>query len=209
MKKCLFFSLVLIMFTTAAEAQIKFGIKGGVSSSNIKVDDMVKVTAGTEEYKLETSNATVGFHFGVFTRVKFFNVFVQPELLFASSGGEIKITDINGVSTIREQKFNRIQIPVMVGAKFGPARIEAGPVANFMLSSKSDLFDTQSYSEDFKKATIGYQAGVGIDILKTLTVDLRYEGSLSKVASGVKIGGTNFPFDERNPQWVLSLGLFF
>jgi hypothetical protein len=209
MKKYFVIVFSLLMLSAGAGAQIKFGLKGGISSSTIKVDDLVAIDPGTSEYYLETSDATLGFHVGVFTRIKFFNLFLQPELLFASSGGEIKVTDIDDVSTIKEQTFNKIQIPVMLGFKLGPAHIAAGPVASFILSTKSDMFDTQAYVEDFKKATFGYQAGVGIDILKKLTLDLKYEGSLSNVASGVTIDGTYYAFDERNSQLILSLGIFF
>ncbi|MCK7531208.1 MAG: hypothetical protein MZV63_09280 [Marinilabiliales bacterium] len=39
----------------------------------------------------------------------------------------------------------------------------------------------------YNKATFGYQAGVGFDLLKRLTVDVRYEGNLSKFGEEVMI----------------------
>ncbi|GAH15956.1 unnamed protein product, partial [marine sediment metagenome] len=63
--------------------------------------------------------------------------------------------------------------------------------------SKADLFDTAGYEEKYKSATFGYQAGVGIDILKKVTFDFRYEGNLNKLGDGMTIGGEDFNFDSR------------
>jgi len=210
MKKILIAALMLLGLAYYSNAQfLRFGIKGGISSSTVKVNDVVKLTDGSAEYKLKTYNPSVGFQFGVFARIKVFNLFLQPEVLFANSGGEVKIREVNADSSfIRSQHFNRISIPVMVGTKVGPIRLEAGPAFSFTLSQKNDLFDMQGYKEDFKKATIGYQAGLGFDLFKKVTFDLKYEGSLSKLGSGVTIGGTTYPYDTRTSQWIASIGIF-
>ena len=65
------------------------------------------------------------------------------------------------------------------------------------------------YKEEFNGATWGYQIGVGLDILKKVTIDLKYEGNLSKLADGVKIGDQTMNFDSRNSQFVATLGFFF
>ncbi len=205
MKKYIFISLLLLIFSAGQSfGQIKLGLRAGISSSNVKVDDVVKI--GSEEYKLKSGDPKVGFHFGLVSRIQLFNLFVQPELLFTSSGGDVKVTDINGFTTVKEQKYNKLDIPVLAGIKFGPARIEVGPVASVLLSSKSELFDNGK--ETMKNATIGYQAGVGLDISR-LAIDLKYEGNLSKLGDGVKIGGDEYNFDTRNSQLILSLGFFF
>ena len=204
MKKYIFISVLLLILTAGQSfGQIKLGIRAGISSSNVKVDDIVRT--GSDEYKLKSGDPMVGFHFGLMSRIQLFNVYVQPELLFTSSGGNVKVTDING-TTIKEQKYNKLDIPVLAGLKFGPARIEVGPVASVLLSSKSDLITDGKAT--MKNATIGYQAGVGLDISR-LAIDLKYEGNLSKLGDGVKIGSEEYNFDTRNSQIILSLGFFF
>ena len=37
------------------------------------------------------------------------------------------------------------------------------------------------YEEKFNGATWGYQVGVGLDIFKKITIDVKYEGNLSKL----------------------------
>jgi hypothetical protein len=42
-----------------------------------------------------------------------------------------------------------------------------------------------------------------------LAVDLRYEGSLSKLGDGMTIGGQKCNFDSRISQWVFGVGYWF
>ena len=103
----------------------------------------------------------------------------------------------------------------MIGWKFGPARVGLGPVASVMLSEKDGLKDKitditdDTVDNNLKKAVFGYQVGVGLDIFKFATVDLKYEGNLSKLGESLAIAGQDFTFDQRNPQIILSLGIFF
>ena len=211
MKK-VFLLLIAISLFASANAQIKFGVKGGVSSSTIKMNDIITIQ-GVEEYSLEgLKNTYVGFHAGFMTRVTFFGGFIQPELYFSSTGGEVEVTNLlmqpPDVS-IKKMEFKKLDIPVLVGFKFGPARINAGPVASIIIDSKADLIETAGYEENLRGASFGYQAGVGIDILNKISLDVRYEGNLSKLGDGVTVGGNDFEFDSRNSQLIFSLGIFF
>ncbi|NOY36829.1 MAG: PorT family protein [Chlorobi bacterium] len=207
MKKYFAFFLVLMLPMMAHAQFLKFGIRGGLNTSHLNLDKKLVVTPGSEEYVLEgLKDATYGFHFGAFMRVKVAMLSLQPELIFTSTGGEVKVTDINGVEDIKNMNFNRVNVPLLVGLNIGPLRLHGGPVGTFTISSTSDLFN---YEDNLKAATFGYQAGIGIDLLKKITFDVRHEGNLSKLGSGVTIGGQDFTLDTRNPQWIFSLGLFF
>lgn len=77
----------------------------------------------------------------------------------------------------------------------------AGPIASFNINSEiKDAIETVDDVE-FKKSTLGYQAGLGVDI-GNLSVDAKYEGGLSSVTDNI---GT-FETDNRINQWVLSVG---
>ncbi len=211
----LFILIFCLSVVSGLNAQIKFGLKGGVNSSAIKLNEVITVTSGTEEYDLEgLTERTIGFHGGFMLRVTFFGAFIQPELLFTSTGGKVTVKDIYNYNPSKsgewteKLEFKKLDFPVMVGYKFGPARLQFGPVASFIISSKTDLFDTAGYEEKYKSATFGYQAGVGIDILKKVTFDFRYEGNLSKLGDGMTISGEDFNFDSRPNQLIFSLGIF-
>jgi opacity protein-like surface antigen len=58
--------------------------------------------------------------------------------------------------------------------------------------------------------TIGYQAGLGFDLLNTLTVDLRYEGNIKKYQNQIEnLTGTKVNLDDRTSSFILSLGIMF
>lgn len=210
----LFIFIFCLSVVFGVNAQIKFGLKGGVNSSAIKLNEVITVS-GEEKYSLEgLSERTIGFHGGFMLRVTFFGAFIQPELLFTSTGGEVQVKDLLGFDQTKPEwtetlEFKKLDFPVMIGYKFGPARLQFGPVASFIISSKADLFNNAGYEEKYKSAIFGYQAGVGIDILKKVTFDFRYEGNLSKLGDGMTISGEDFNFDSRPNQLIFSLGIFF
>ncbi len=226
MKRIILLASVLVIFQFTSEAQLlRFGVKGGVSSSKFSVDNTtledIQTTQGVRDILIEQGESKLGLHFGVFGRVQITGLFIQPELLFTQTRGEFVINEIdpsNNEETIEsftEQKFNKLDIPVMVGWKFGPARVGLGPVASIMLSEKDGLMDKINDMSDetvetgLNKAVFGYQVGVGLDILKFATIDFKYEGNLSKLGESINIGDQSFAFDQRNPQLIVSLGIFF
>jgi hypothetical protein len=204
-KNILLILFVLISFD--AFSQLKVGLRVGITSSTIKADDF---TAGN--YKVETlSGSKVGLQGGLMARLTIVKFFIQPEALISTSGGDVRISDIsNGTSKISKQKFTKLDVPVMVGTKLGPLRLQVGPVASIVLNNAREAIDFSSTSMENKyhKATFGYQAGLGLDI-KKLAIDLKYEGNLTSIGNGVKIGGENYTFDSRNKQWILGIGIFF
>ncbi len=209
--------IALFIVANSANAQfLKFGFKAGITSSNVKFDNKtVSTSDGAKDFLIKQGDAKTGYQFGFYARVKAVGIFVQPELLFSHSQNDVIIVDQSTSQIYTEaQKFNKIDIPVIVGWKIGPARLGLGPVASFNLSQTDGLKDklnelaNETTKNNFSKATFGYQVGVGLDILK-LSVDVRYEGNLSKFGKGITLGDKNYSFDQRNPQWVFSVGFAF
>jgi hypothetical protein len=221
MRRLILITLLIIPFSIVSNAQIKFGVKAGITSTSIKVDEVISdintidPDATFDELIIKGKNAKIGFQGGIFSRITIAKIYIQPELLFTSTGGEVEVSalldDGSTYTRIREQKYRQIDFPIMLGYKFGPARIQAGPVGTIVLSTDPSLdgFMNMDYKEEFNGATWGYQVGVGLDIGKKLTIDVKYEGNLSKLADGVKIGDETLDFDSRNSQFVASLGIFF
>ena len=140
-------------------------------------------------------------------------IYIQPELYWNASGGTVQqVADAdNSLMEAYNVKFNSIDIPVLVGVKLGPVRINAGPVGSIKVSEDNGGLDM--ISEDFKTLAgtmgFGFQAGIGIDISK-LSLDARYEGSLTKyMGDQVTIGGNPYTLDARPSQWLISLGFWF
>src|SRR6056297_3205303 len=219
MKKLVLIAFLALPFfmVSQSQAQIKFGIKAGLTSTSIKADEVYTDIndANIEKLKVKGKNANVGFQGGIFSRITIVNFYVQPELLFTSTSGEVEVTTIydsgDPVSVVKDQKFRQLDFPIMLGYKLGPIRLQAGPVGTIMLSSDPALsmVETMDVKEEFNGATWGYQVGVGLDILKKVTIDVKYEGNLSKLGDGVEIAGQTRDFDSRNSQFVATVGIFF
>jgi hypothetical protein len=212
MKKYFIILILSIGMIAISSAQvISFGIKGGLNYSKLKFDKIKNVTTNGANYNLMEDESFQGFHIGVMGRLKVFNLFVQPELLFNTTGGKVLVEEIgSSVSKVKQVTYNKLDFPVLVGIKIGPAHINVGPVASVTLSSKSELGDIIPNLETMSKgATIGFQAGAGLDILKKFTFDLRYEGGLSKLGDKLTVGGKDYAFDSRGSKFLVSVGFFF
>ena len=204
MKKSILIIFALIL-STGAFAQFDWGLKVGASSNNF---DLESVQSGADYTLRAAEEASWGFRGGAFFRLSMFGLILQPEVLFATAENNIVVQDAGtAADEIKSQKFNKLDVPIMLGVRLGPVRIMAGPAASVMLSSTSDLFEN---SENvYKAATFGYQAGLGVDIAKKITIDVRYEGGLNKYGDEVSVGGETFTLDGRSNAIVLSAGIMF
>jgi len=210
MKKLIFIVVASLFIVQVSDAQIfKYGIKAGIGFSSIKMDDVTGISDGSDVYDLVTGDGVMGYHVGIQTRIKVAMLVIQPELYFNTGGGSLQQVVDNGANEILNVNFNRIDIPVLVGVKLGPARFNVGPVGSFVLSETTDLTEIVPDFEMFTSSmTWGFQAGIGLDISK-ISLDARYEGSLSALGETFAVGGADFPLDARPSQWIISLGIWF
>jgi hypothetical protein len=194
MKKLVLVLLVFLGSLSAYAQKIGFGLKGGLSSTQVNF----------EGGQLVPSDAQMGYHLGVFARFGGIGFFVQPEVLFTQTSGQfLEISSLSSIPPINyEAKFNRLDVPVMAGFRLLKIiRVMAGPIASFNIDSSLENAGKTVQNIDFKNATLGYQAGVGVD-LGPLSFEGKYEGGLSKFTENV---GT-YTTDNRINQWVLSVG---
>ena len=222
MKRILIAAALVFTANVAMCQLFAVGIKGGLNSSKIKMKDVV-ATVDTKdgqkaEVMMEDASSGLGFHVGGFVRVNAIAVFIQPEVYYTNMSSNIKISPRDGKVSKDETdvvKNHRIDIPVIVGAKFGPARLGLGPVASFNLKSDTKVSDQMkeqigSGLDGAKNtATFAMQIGAGLDILKKLTLDLRYEFGLSKLGDEVSVGNQSFKTDQRANSFIASIGWMF
>jgi hypothetical protein len=210
MKKLLAVILVTLI-ALPIFSQLKFGLKAGVSTNSISMKEVpIAVQTGTNYAVQALTNAKYGFHGGLFVRLTILGVYIQPEVLFATSESVYSVK-LNGTKLPDvTQKFNNLSIPVMIGAKLGPIRINLGPAASLAITTPKKLIDDPNLSTVYNKMSFGYQAGLGFDLFKKLTFDIRYEGSLQKYQTQIKnLTGQKFSLDNRPNAFLLSLGLMF
>jgi hypothetical protein len=201
MKKLLLLML-LAAATVPTQAQFfQLGMRGGVSSYNVRYQDFTN----SNNVSIESSS-DLGMHLGFYSRIQVLGFYVQPELLYTRTGSQITTTTGNNSNTA-DLRFQRIDVPVLVGKKFfGVFRGNAGPVFSSLI--RADLTESNikaNITDAYRNNTVGFQVGVGLDIWK-LVLDLKYEGSLGKFGEAITTGGQSFATDARPSQWLLSVG---
>ncbi len=199
----LFVAMFALSVANLKAQSFRLGLKGGINFAQLK-------TEGSLANIYEQSTATkTGYVGGLYMRFGE-KVFIQPELLFSAKGGKINaLQPVGGTSSKTfDIDYTSIDVPVLLGFKVGPIRLNAGPVASFKVSQSIDE-DLKTYSsnvsESFKNAAYGYQAGVGLDI-GAFSVDLRYEGSISEV-SAISDLTKNVNASQKGNLWQLTAGL--
>ena len=204
------FFIVIFTLLLAAPlfSQVKFGIKAGVST-DFPYSSQELIGDGVDLVLEDLENAQWGFQGGAFLRAAFGGFYVQPELLIATATNTLTLegtVDGQPFNEVLDQKFTKLNIPVMLGFKLAFLRIHAGPAASILFSDPEELTDVKA---TYNKATFGYQAGVGFDLFERLTFDIRYEGNLSKFGEEVVIQGETFTFDDRSSSLIMHVGFMF
>jgi len=201
MKKVVFSLIICFVTTVASYSQIKVGIRGGANFNN------VKILQQPDDY-LMSFDRGVGLHIGLTGQVQLFRLYVQPELILSTISNGVTLEGIqqNGYQEVGNQRFNKLDIPIYGGLKFdNNFKIGIGPVFSYVLSQKTSL--ESGYELYRTKATVGYQMGAGFDYDR-FNIELRYEGNLSKLGAGVKIGDSVYNFDNRISQLILTMAIY-
>lgn len=207
MKK-IFVFLTFLFTITYLQAQVRVGLKFGASSNNIITKPIdIQGINDLSDFSLNLKYANYGVHAGIFTQIRLLGIFVQPELIFNSNSNDYSINSL-GISTLKRESYNHLDIPMLVGFKLGPIQLGAGPVGHVFINSKSELFDLEGYSQKFKQFTYGYQGNAAIVIGK-LYLDVRYEGNFSKFGDHITFSGHQYNFDKSPARIIGSIGIAF
>lgn len=204
----------IIFCQTKTTAQtFTWGLKGGVSTPDIKPDDVnpLKINNIKDSLAIKIKDANYGWQLGLFARLKVSHFYVQPEVLFSSSSSTYNTSSLNThniIDSVRNESFRNLDFPVMLGFKFGTLRLNAGPVGHYYLSSTDQLINLSGYSANFSKFTWGYQAGIGLDFGR-IGLDLRYEGNFNNYGDYITFGNTTFAFSQKPSRTILNLSFAF
>ena len=209
-------SILLFILPSIAFSQVnsnvKFGLKFGLHTYEVDKEQLnIFDKDNVEELGLVLENANYGIHGGLMLQINLGAIYLQPELLYNSNTVEFTLKDLTSNSPfegIKKEKYQYMDIPITMGARLGPLRIGAGPVGHIFLQSTSDLLDLEGYSQDFKSMTLGWQGGIGLDILNA-HLDVRYEGNFSNFGDHISWNGNKYEFSQTPSRLIASLGISF
>ena len=211
MKKILslVFLVAAMMFATSANAQVKFGLKGGLNVTSMSFSEDV----------FDASNKT-GFFVGPMVKVTvpIVGLSFDAAALYDQKEAVVKYTGTDGElgkTTVRQKSIN---IPVNVRYGFGLSSLAnaflfAGPQWGINVGDKNFKWnETSSYS--LKKSNFSVNVGAGVTLLSHLQISANYniacgksaDASLVKAAEALTNAGKD---KSRNNSWQIALGYWF
>ena len=213
MKKTFLLIAAMLMMSSAAFAggpiDFSIGPKVGFQTSRLS-------------YQKNDIKAGFANHFtvGIFGRVEIGGFYVQPEALWFKTSNAFElntnvhqdvlignITVPDGAKVEFTLKAMNIQVPVLFGYKFDiidnliAIRAQVGPTLNFTFPQKtlvskaignSEATEIDNESFDTTSIAFGMQGGIGVDVLKRLTLDINYNFGISKLFGASLINNTEW-----------------
>ena len=186
---------------------VRFGFKAGVTSTSVQPEDLLIRDRDDVEYlELATENARLGVQLGGFMRISGESLFIQPEVSLRTVSTEYRWREVRNVDiSFKDENFYYLDVPIIAGAYLGPLRLQGGPVANFLLVSRSDIDDVDGFDRRFNGTGWGLKLGIGLDI-GPVVLDAFYERQLSRKEE-LDVDGVNYELDPGDGQLGLSLGI--
>lgn len=162
MKK-IFAILLLLIGSTAVQAQISLGIKAGANFSDLDG------SSGT--------STRTGFHAGAILELKYNNFAIQPELLYSMQGAKVTYAGAKDID------LSYVTVPVLAKYYILPDTfsIEAGPQFAFLVD---DNLENTFKSQSFDFAAVG---GVGLNITKSFFAQAHYVVGLTEVSTNASV----------------------
>jgi hypothetical protein len=204
-----FFFIFIMLMPLLSNAQFRFGLKVGAGNYDVLSDSIVlKRSNQSEDFILKLAEARIGYFAGIVSQIVLKGFVIQPEVCYQYNLLEMKINGGHFNQTMVQERFHSIFVPIMLGTKAGPLRLNLGPVAYWIVNSSSDLLIEPGYAHDFSYPNFGFQAGLGLDFWKIL-LDIRYEGNFNRFANHIEFEGTSYSFNDRPKRLMASISFVF
>ncbi|MFN0729306.1 outer membrane beta-barrel protein [Polaribacter gochangensis] len=198
MKKILLILCLAFGLSQTTNAQLNFGIKGGVNYNNN--GDVTFSSAGNDVVNGAKSKS--GFHAGLWFRGKIpvLGLYLRPEIVYTQVKSEYLYKGTN-----TDYDFKKLDVPVLIGTKFlGFANAFIGPSFQYIIDDNFTFSDLST--DEFDKFSVGMQMGFGIE-LGALGVDVRWERGFSDSEAIFVDNTTNVTIDNRTNQIIFGVSI--
>lgn len=192
--------------------EITFGVKAGLTSSNIKGDAMQSLQSLLDftDGMVKTESRT-GFYGGVDMNIPLGSTFsFSPGIMYSQKGvsmkGELGVKGIEflGINAGAELQNDYIDIPMLLKAKTGGLEFFAGPQFSYLMKSKLKtqagllgvnlLNKSFDMSGEFNKWDASLTGGLGFTFNNGLSLSAAYDHGLSKLDNGKSVNAYNRTF---------------
>lgn len=166
----------------------KFGVKGGVSFSNIYVDEV------------DDNDVLTGFNTGFYATIPIGGLLsIQPEILYSRKGGELVYNNafISGKSQFR---LNYIEVPLLIKVNITDhLNVHAGPYFAYLIDARLNNdaqgsafdFKNQYDNDDFNKFDSGISGGIELEFSR-IGFGVRYNYGVTSIGKERDFAGTTY-----------------
>jgi hypothetical protein len=199
-KKITLLSLVLLVATAVSVAQVKYGIKAGMTNSTWKGDatsslkDIIAVTNGAV-----TTQRRTGFHAGGYVSIPVGDVLrIEPGAYYSQKGYtlngnlEVKALNFPGAGARVQVQSHYIDMPVLLKASLTRGlQVYAGPQVSLLASNNlhvdvsalgfSLLRRNLDITDQFKRIDAAMVVGAGYTFDHGLNISAGYDHGLSRI----------------------------
>ncbi len=198
MRKILIGLFLLAVALPAAAQRPKIRVEWG-AIAGLNITDF---SASARKFDVKNK---LGWQAGIVTAVNFGAFAVEPQILYVRQGLRVRAEGGKEVNL----KSNSIDVPVLVSLRMlKPLRIYAGPVFTVMNDCKQksggDLLEF-----DRVRPTLSFSAGIGVQLVRHLLVDLRYNGQFKGKKDVVLPDGKTGIGKLRQHSFAISFGYLF
>lgn len=207
MKK-LFTLIVLVAatyFAVPANAQLKFGIKGGLNITDMSLSKDV----------FETSNRT-GFFIG--PTIKFtlpiVGLGIDASALYDQREGEVNVTSDDNTIVSTRLKQKSINIPINLRYDIGlgslaAVYIAAGPQFGFNVGDKNQSLYNDIAEWRLSSSNFSVNVGAGVMLLSHLQIGANYNIVCGKTGEITVLDGAESVLRGRSNTWQISAAYYF
>lgn len=200
----------MALSTASLTAQFEFGIKAGLATEALQGEQLSFNQAGLDNLTLALEEGDYGIQAGIFFRVPLGErLFLQPEVTFNSTEANFRFDDPEqDESFIFSDRYNNIDVPLLLGYKLGILKVQGGPVGHFFFDSVSDVVSRDGWDAALESFNLGYAVGGALDIGR-FTIDVRYDGNLGNFGQSFTFMGDEVSIDQAAKRWVATVGYRF
>lgn len=194
--------VISLLAVVPAQAQLKFGIKGGLNLAGAPSD--------IESIEGLTASGTTGFFVGPMAKftLPVLGLGIEADALYSRTGSEVEGEKINK---------NSIEIPVYLRYDFSlpilnnvaVPFIAVGPQFGYAFGSTNEAIDDWAKYE-YKKSNISLNLGAGAILLKKIQLHLNYNIALGKTSELKGVGeAVGEAIDSKTNTWQVSAAYLF
>ena len=211
MKKILMLLFAAVALSLPSQAQVKFGLKGGLNLTNLSLSESIGNNLKSKE----------GFHIGPTVKIGLPvpGLSVDASALYDQRSAKVSVTSgVSGAEVESTLKSQSLQVPINIRYAVGLGSVAnlfafAGPQFGFNLGDKNKKILDDAANWTLRSSNVSANLGIGTTILDHLQITANYNFALGKTGEVELWDATkqtwNAFTDGKASSWQVSAAYFF